>query len=44
VDKPDLSAAVDACRSLISQRFRDDDHHGYWMTAFPDETDASWTD
>jgi len=28
VEKPDLSAAVDACRSLISNRFPDDDHPG----------------
>ncbi len=28
VEKADLAAAVDACRSLIRDRFRDDDHHG----------------
>jgi cytidine deaminase len=28
VDKADLGAVVDACRSLICDRFHDDDHHG----------------
>ena len=28
VDEADLSAAVDACRSLLRDRFHDDDHHG----------------
>jgi cytidine deaminase len=28
VDEVDLSGAIDACRSLIRDRFRDDDHHG----------------
>jgi cytidine deaminase len=28
VEKADLAAAVDACRSLIRDRFPDDDHHG----------------
>ena len=28
VERADLAAAVDACRSLIRDRFPDDDHHG----------------
>jgi cytidine deaminase len=28
VEEADLSAAVDTCRSLITTRFPDDDHHG----------------
>jgi cytidine deaminase len=28
VDEAELSATIDACRSLIRDRFRDDDHHG----------------
>jgi cytidine deaminase len=28
VDEADLSGVVEACRSLIRERFHDDDHHG----------------
>jgi cytidine deaminase len=38
VDEADLSATVDACRSLIRERFHDDDHHGAAAVLLDDAT------
>lgn len=38
VDDADLSVTVDACRSLIRERFHDDDHHGAAAVLLDDGT------
>jgi cytidine deaminase len=38
VDEADLSGAIEACRSLILDRFHDDDHHGAAAVLLDDGT------
>jgi cytidine deaminase len=43
VDKADLGAVVDACRSLICDRFHDDNHHGAAAMLLDDGTIVTGT-
>jgi cytidine deaminase len=43
MDEADLPAAVDACRSLIRDRFRDDDHRGAAAMLLDDGTIVTGT-
>jgi cytidine deaminase len=43
VDEADLGAVVDACRSLICDRFHDDDHHGAAAMLLDDGTIVTGT-
>jgi cytidine deaminase len=43
VDKAQLAATVDACRSLIRDRFGDDDHHGAAAMLLDDGTIVTGT-
>ncbi len=43
MDQADLGAVVDACRSLICDRFHDDDHHGAAAMLLDDGTIVTGT-